>query len=102
MASAERRLNLETFERLREQLATAAALCGDDQLLELADNLHEAIRRRRGVRNCDVLGWERCPSELLAELHASALQRPKENRSFAARPARPRAAEPRSFASQSA
>lgn len=47
------RLKQETFERLREQLATAAALCGEDQLLDLADGLHETIRRRRQQRRCE-------------------------------------------------
>lgn len=36
-----------TFERLREQVTTAAALCSDTQVLELADCLHDALRRRR-------------------------------------------------------
>jgi hypothetical protein len=43
-------LRKETFERLREQLATASALCSEDQLLDLADGLHEAIRRRHADR----------------------------------------------------
>lgn len=43
-------LKRETFERLREQLATASALCSEDQLLDLADGLHEAIRRRHEAR----------------------------------------------------
>ncbi|MDQ0466560.1 hypothetical protein QO010_004355 [Caulobacter ginsengisoli] len=50
MASAGPRLKHETFERLREQIATASALCSEDQLLELADGLHAAIRRRHGER----------------------------------------------------
>lgn len=40
------RLKAETFARLREQIATASALCSEDQLLELADGLHDTIRRR--------------------------------------------------------
>jgi hypothetical protein len=48
MASAGPRLKHDTFERLREQIATASALCSEDQLLELADGLHAAIRRRHG------------------------------------------------------
>ena len=47
------RLGKEPFERLREQIATAAALCAEDQLLDLADGLHEAIRRRREQRHCE-------------------------------------------------
>jgi hypothetical protein len=35
------------FDRLLEQMATAAALCSDVQVLELADCLHDALRRRR-------------------------------------------------------
>ncbi|MBI1407412.1 MAG: hypothetical protein GC145_14970 [Caulobacter sp.] len=50
MGSQHHRLNDETFERLREQLAAAAALCGDDQLLDLADCLHDSIRRRKSDR----------------------------------------------------
>ncbi len=46
MASIGPRLKHETFEKLREQVATASALCSEDQLLELADDLHAAIRRR--------------------------------------------------------
>lgn len=38
-----------TFERLREQLATAVALCDDAQILSLADGLHDALRRRRAA-----------------------------------------------------
>lgn len=38
------------FERLREQMATAVALCADDQILTLADDLHDALRRRRAAR----------------------------------------------------
>lgn len=51
MGSTGPHLKTETFERLREQLATASALCSDDQLLELADGLHETIRRRRARRS---------------------------------------------------
>jgi hypothetical protein len=50
MGSTGPHLKTETFERLREQLATASALCSNDQLLELADGLHETIRRRRARR----------------------------------------------------
>lgn len=47
MPSTHRRLGDEAFERLREQVAAAAALCSEEQLLELADALHGCIRRRR-------------------------------------------------------
>jgi hypothetical protein len=46
MGAAGPRLRTETFERLREQIATASALCSEAQILELADGLHDAIRRR--------------------------------------------------------
>ena len=38
------------FQRLREQMATAIALCNDEQILSLADDLHDALRRRRAAR----------------------------------------------------
>ena len=51
MASYHRELGEEAFQRLREQIAAAAALCSDEQLLELADGLHGCLRRRRQTRN---------------------------------------------------
>jgi hypothetical protein len=51
MAGTSRRLSMQAFDRLREQLATASVLCADDQLLELADGLHESLRRRRNIRH---------------------------------------------------
>lgn len=53
MGSPNHRLNDESFERLREHLAAAAALCGEDQLLDLADCLHDSIRRRKSARWTD-------------------------------------------------
>jgi len=50
MTDDEHALRPKTFERLREQLATAGALCDSRQLLMLADDLHDAIRRRRAPR----------------------------------------------------
>lgn len=50
MASHTHRLPVRAFEKLRDQMATAAALCGEDQILDLADVLHDAIRRRRVAR----------------------------------------------------
>jgi hypothetical protein len=56
---AHNRLSDDAFERLREQVATASALCGDDQLLELADALHASLRRRRDARHGDLAVEER-------------------------------------------
>jgi hypothetical protein len=56
MAKADHILQPTTFERLREQVATAAALCDHKQLLTLADDLHDAIRRRRDHRHDDNAG----------------------------------------------
>lgn len=53
MAHAHRRLSKDAFEKLRVQLATASALCADDQLLDLADDLHDSLRRRKNKRH----GW---------------------------------------------
>ncbi len=47
MSSSHHQLRPLAFERLREQLATAVAFCDDDQVLALADGLHDALRRRR-------------------------------------------------------
>lgn len=46
-----RKLGEPAFERLREQVAVAAALCDDEQVLELADCLHSILRRRRSQRS---------------------------------------------------
>ncbi len=51
MSVPHQQLQAPAFERLREQLATAVALCGDDQILNLADDLHDALRRRRAGRH---------------------------------------------------
>ena len=53
MAQAHRRLSKDAFEKLREQLATASVLCSDEQLLDLADDLHDSLRRRKDRRH----GW---------------------------------------------
>lgn len=50
MSAPHHQLQPDAFERLREQLATAIALCDDDQILSLADSLHDALRRRRAAR----------------------------------------------------
>lgn len=47
MPHRDRHLSRPAFEALREQLATAVALCSDDQVLDLADGLHDTLRRRR-------------------------------------------------------
>ena len=51
MSTPHHQLQPAAFERLREQLATAVALCDDDQILALADGLHDALRRRRAARH---------------------------------------------------
>lgn len=50
MASHSHRLPSLVFEKLRDQVATASALCAEDQILDLADVLHDSIRRRRVAR----------------------------------------------------
>ena len=50
MANHAHRLPALAFDKLRDQVATASALCAEDQILDLADVLHDAIRRRRSVR----------------------------------------------------
>ena len=50
MASHAHRLPTRVFDKLRDQMATASALCAEDQILDLADVLHDAIRRRRVAR----------------------------------------------------
>jgi hypothetical protein len=42
-----RQLSRRAYESLREQIATAVALCSDEQVLDLADGLHDTLRRRR-------------------------------------------------------
>ena len=42
-----RELNAKAYESLREQIATAVALCSDNQVLDIADALHDTLRRRR-------------------------------------------------------
>jgi hypothetical protein len=49
MLPRHRHLSLRAFEALREQLATAVALCSDEQVLDLADGLHDTLRRRRSA-----------------------------------------------------
>jgi hypothetical protein len=46
-------LQSTAFQRLREQMATAIALCDDQQILSLADDLHDALRRRRAARHAE-------------------------------------------------
>ncbi|HYE46450.1 MAG TPA: hypothetical protein VEA44_11840 [Caulobacter sp.] len=57
MSAEHPQLSPAAFERLREQLATAAALCSDDQLLILADGLHDTRRRRRCHRHAEERSW---------------------------------------------
>ncbi|MDB5439456.1 MAG: hypothetical protein JWM33_1883 [Caulobacteraceae bacterium] len=47
MAASRRELTTAAFARLREQVATAAALCSELQMITLADHIHDAIRRLR-------------------------------------------------------
>lgn len=47
MPQRHRHLSRRGYESLREQIATAAALCSDEQVLDLADALHDTLRRRR-------------------------------------------------------
>jgi hypothetical protein len=47
MPHRDRHLSRRAYEALREQLATAVALCSDEQVLDLADGLHDTLRRRR-------------------------------------------------------
>ena len=49
MPHRHRHLSRRAYEALREQLATAVALCSDEQVLDLADGLHDTLRRRRTV-----------------------------------------------------
>lgn len=49
MPHKHRQLSRIAFEALREQLATAVALCSDEQVLDLADGLHDTLRRRRAA-----------------------------------------------------
>ncbi len=44
-----RRLCEDAYERLREQMAAAVALCSDEQVLDLADAMHATLRRRRAA-----------------------------------------------------
>jgi hypothetical protein len=59
MSARLHQLQPDAFERLREQLATAIALCDDDQILSLADGLHDALRRRRAARFVESRGESR-------------------------------------------
>lgn len=43
-------LTAETFDRLERQLALVCQDCSEEQLLDLADDLHEMIRKRRQRR----------------------------------------------------
>ena len=47
MPHRDRHLSRRAYESLREQVATAVALCSDEQVLDLADGLHDTLRRRR-------------------------------------------------------
>ena len=47
MGSTARQLDEQAFERLCEHMAVAIVHCSDQQVLDLADSLHAALRRRR-------------------------------------------------------
>ena len=47
MPHRHRQLSRRAYESLSEQVATAIALCSDEQVLDLADALHDTLRRRR-------------------------------------------------------
>ena len=49
MSHRHRHLSRRAYESLREQIATAVALCSDEQVLDLADALHDTLRRRRSA-----------------------------------------------------
>jgi hypothetical protein len=49
MPHRHRHLSRRAYESLREQIATAVALCSDEQVLDLADALHDTLRRRRSA-----------------------------------------------------
>lgn len=49
MVSHLRRLAEAEFASLCEHMAVAIVHCSDQQLLDLADSLHAALRRRQGV-----------------------------------------------------
>ena len=49
MPQRHRHLSRRAYDALREQLATAVALCSDEQVLDLADGLHDTLRRRRSA-----------------------------------------------------
>jgi hypothetical protein len=61
-----RRLDEQAFERLCEHMAVAIVHCSDQQVLDLADSLHAALRRRRkAARNSSE--WLSDPTELYRE-----------------------------------
>lgn len=47
MTLSSRALDDTAFERLCEHVAVATVHCSDQQVLDLADSLHAALRRRR-------------------------------------------------------
>lgn len=58
--SRESVMSAEAFERLGKQLVMITGGCTDDQLLDLADMLHDVIRHRReGFRRRGHAPWER-------------------------------------------
>lgn len=61
-----RRLEDQAFERLCEHMAVAIVHCSDQQVLDLADSLHAALRRRRksARRSSD---WLSDPAQLYRE-----------------------------------
>ena len=54
-----RGLDDDAFDRLQDQVAVAIALCSDAQILDLADSLHAALRRRRYAA-AEARSWDRC------------------------------------------
>lgn len=59
-AKTGRALDQEAYERLQEQIAVAIVQCSDAQILDLADSLHAALRRRRYAA-VESRSWSRCP-----------------------------------------
>jgi hypothetical protein len=57
-----RRLETQAMERLREQLAVATVRMSDAQILDLADSLHETLRRRR-YGAAEARSWRLCTED---------------------------------------
>lgn len=55
MTTKRRELSAAAFAKLQDQVATAVALCSETQMLTLADQIHDAIRRQRYAEYDSVL-----------------------------------------------